>query len=196
MSNRVAPEEDDGVDNPAFELADFQREVTEGHLLTVERKPTRPSWTDLKKNLRLITNKQHTVQHTDYILVYKRNRAKREQNKKKEKTRKKKRDYFVKQLRKSGLKVEFANLSYLKKVEDDEDDVQATDDQYVQFIKLEAPYEFLLTYADVLNINMPLRPDLVNVINDYKKIKMELGDDTADQDDEDEEEEDEEDERG
>ena len=43
---------------------------------------------------------------------------------------------------------------------------------------------------------MPLRPDLVNVINDYKKIKMELGDDTADQDDEDEEEEDEEDERG
>ena len=71
------------------------------------------------------------------LSVYKRNRAKRENNKKKEKTRKKKRDYFVRQLRKTGLKVEFANLSYLKKVEDDADDVQATDDQYVQFIKLE-----------------------------------------------------------
>ena len=71
------------------------------------------------------------------LSVYKRNRAKRENNKKKEKTRKKKRDYFVRQLRKTGLKVEFANLSYLKKVEDDDDDVQATDDQYVQFIKLE-----------------------------------------------------------
>ena len=31
-----------------------------------------------------------------------------------------------------GLKVEFANLAYLKKVEDPENEAQATDDQYVQ----------------------------------------------------------------
>ena len=82
-------------------------------------------------------NTLFTQKHSPLLSVYKRNRAKRENNKKKEKTRKKKRDYFVRQLRKTGLKVEFANLSYLKKVEDDADDVQATDDQYVQFIKLE-----------------------------------------------------------
>ena len=85
-----------------------------------------------------------------------------------------------------GLKVEFANLAYLKTT--DENDTQATDEQYVQerfllvlffssqseayrvmawrwkpskFIKLEAPYDFLTRYAEILNINMPLRPDLV-----------------------------------
>ena len=193
--NRVAPEAEnnDGIDNSSFELNDFRREATESNLLNVKTKPSRSSWIDLKTNLRLITNKQHTVTHTDYILVYKRNRAKREENKKKEKNRKKKRDYFVKQLRKAGLKVEFANLSYLKKVEDHEDGVQATDDQYVQFIKLEAPHEFLLTYAEVLNINMPLRSDLVDVINNYKKIKMELGTDDTDELDGDDEVEDDDD---
>ena len=50
-----------------------------------------------------------------------------------------------------------------------------------------APYEFLLTYAEVLNINMPLRPDLVIVINDYKRIKMDLSSDTAEDDNPDEE---------
>ena len=50
-----------------------------------------------------------------------------------------------------------------------------------------APYEFLLTYAEVLNINMPLRPDLVNVINEYKRIKMDLSTDTTEEDQQDEE---------
>ena len=52
---------------------------------------------------------------------------------------------------------------------------------------VQAPYEFLLTYAEVLNINMPLRPDLVNVINEYKRIKMDLSTDTTEEDQQDEE---------
>ena len=53
------------------------------------------------------------------------------------------------------------------------DQGQALDRRYVQFIKIEATIPFLMKYAEILNINMPLRPDLVNVINDIKRIKME-----------------------
>ena len=50
---------------------------------------------------------------------------------------------------------------------------KATDKKYVQFIKIEATMEFLYKYAEILNVNMPLRSDLVSVINDIKRIKME-----------------------
>ena len=33
--------------------------------------------------------------------------------------------------------------------------------------------DFLYKYAEILNVNMPLRSDLVSVINDIKRIKME-----------------------
>jgi len=50
---------------------------------------------------------------------------------------------------------------------------QALDRKYVQFIKIEATIPFLMKYAEILNINKPLRPDLVNVINNIKQLKME-----------------------
>jgi len=50
----------------------------------------------------------------------------------------------------------------------------ATSNQFVQFIKIEAPEPFLTKYAEILNLKMPLRPDLVSVINDYKNTKLKL----------------------
>ena len=45
MTNRVGPEteNDDGNENPSFELDEFRHEITSGNLLNVDRKPSKAS---------------------------------------------------------------------------------------------------------------------------------------------------------
>ena len=129
-------------------------------------------WSLAKQKLNIVTATNHAVRKVDYVLVYQ--KKKNETKKQRSKTRKL--QYFLRELRKEGLKIEYANLAYMKIMpheDDDEDVAQALDRKYVQFIKVEATIDFLMKYAEILNINMPLRPDLVNVINDIKRIKME-----------------------
>ena len=43
---------------------------------------------------------------------------------------------------------------------------------FSQFIKIGGTIDFFKKYGEILNVNMPLRPDLVAVINNIKQIKM------------------------
>ena len=56
MTNRVGPEteNDDGNENPSFELDEFRHEITSGNLLNVDRKPSKASRkVVIQKNLKL-----------------------------------------------------------------------------------------------------------------------------------------------
>ena len=77
-------------------------------------------WSALKSKLNLVTATNHEVRKLDFVLVY---QKKKDENSKAEKAKARKRNYFIRELRKEGLKIEFGNLAYMKiNNEEDEDD--------------------------------------------------------------------------
>merc|ERR1712227_106413 len=182
-SNDTKRDTEEAVENPAFsdDSVDTKNEInqmlipeagvnrlTTPRISGSDKSEISGRWSGLKKKMNLVTGSgvDHSVRKTDFVLVY----QKGDQNDKKDRAKAKKRNYFLRELRKEGLKIEFANLAYMKSEQTDGD--TATDRKYVQFIKIGGTIEFFKKYGEILNVNMPLRPDLVNVINNIKQIKM------------------------
>ena len=67
-------------------------------------------WSNVRTKLNLITTVDHSTRKVDYVLVYQKEKNETKTQRKKTK----KLQYFLRELRKEGLKIEYANLAYMK----------------------------------------------------------------------------------